>query len=388
MGTVISTLVWAALIQGVLLSGLYLLSKKHKSFSNLLLGLFLFTIVYEGTTTFIPYNDIGNYPLSYYFALPVIKLFYPILFFHYILEKIGRSSAYRLFLVSHYLLAFSIFGFTLTNLILYFWNGEKIEDYLGMEMVESIFMIQQYYTFLLIILVLIISIIEINRYRKIVYKNYSDYEMLNIKWLWLFTLSIIPIILAWGANLIYIALKGANNETFELTTWFFVVVFLYFVSFQAYKQKNLFEINKNVSANESIKRTIVKSYKHKTPTKVVEYTEDKALEERIKNHMIKHEPYLNASLTIYQLSEQLDIPVRELSQFINHKLNKHFFDFVNEYRVKKAMEILANPLYDKMTVLEVLYEVGFNSKSSFNTVFKKYTGKTPTQYRKNNLALS
>jgi AraC-like DNA-binding protein len=55
---------------------------------------------------------------------------------------------------------------------------------------------------------------------------------------------------------------------------------------------------------------------------------------------------------------------------------------VNEYRIKKAMEILRDPQHEKMTVLEVLYEVGFNSKSSFNTVFKKYTGKTPTQYRK------
>ena len=382
MKAIIITLIWAALIQGVLLSGLYLFSKKHKSFANLLLGLFLLTIVYEGFTTFIPNESIGSYPLNYYFALPVVKLFYPLLFFHYILEKVGRSERYRIFFRLHYFLAFVIFSFTFVNLALYFGNGQKIEDYLSMDTVDLIFMLQQYYTFLLIIVVLGISIKELNHYKKIVYKNYSDFEMLNIRWLWLFTLSIIPIILAWGFNLVFIAIMKANNDTLELATWFFVFAFMYFVSFQAYKQKNLFENTSDASISENGQGTIVQYKKHNIPSKTIELSEDKVLEKRIRNYMSTNEPYLDASLSIYQLSEQLDMNVRDLSQFINHKLDKHFFDFVNEYRIKKAMEVLADPKNGKMTVLEILYEVGFNSKSSFNTVFKKYTGKTPTQYRK------
>ena len=67
---------------------------------------------------------------------------------------------------------------------------------------------------------------------------------------------------------------------------------------------------------------------------------------------------------------------------INHKLNKHFFDLINEYRIEKAMQILQNPKESHLTILEILYAVGFNSKSSFNTAFKNYTGLTPTEYRK------
>lgn len=63
-------------------------------------------------------------------------------------------------------------------------------------------------------------------------------------------------------------------------------------------------------------------------------------------------------------------------------MDKHFFDFVNEYRIKKAIQILKDRTQKELTVLEILYQVGFNSKSSFNTSFKKYTGKTPTDYRK------
>ncbi|WP_267402504.1 MULTISPECIES: AraC family transcriptional regulator [unclassified Chryseobacterium] len=102
--------------------------------------------------------------------------------------------------------------------------------------------------------------------------------------------------------------------------------------------------------------------------------------ESLKDFMIKNEPYLDSSLTIQDLSEQLKMPVKDLSTLINLYMNKHFFDFVNEYRIEKAMELLKDQR--ELTVLEILYQVGFNSKSSFNTSFKKYTGKTPTDFRK------
>lgn len=101
----------------------------------------------------------------------------------------------------------------------------------------------------------------------------------------------------------------------------------------------------------------------------------------LKHYMSEKEPFLNPSLTIQELSNQIEIPVRDLSVLINHHMDQHFFDFVNEYRIQKAMSILKNPLKSDLTVLEILYEVGFNSKSSFNTSFKKYTNLTPTAYR-------
>ncbi|UKB82314.1 AraC family transcriptional regulator [Chryseobacterium sp. MEBOG06] len=107
--------------------------------------------------------------------------------------------------------------------------------------------------------------------------------------------------------------------------------------------------------------------------------------EFLKDFMIEKEPYLDSSLTIQDLSEQVKIPVKDLSTLINLYMDKHFFDFVNEYRIEKAMQILKDSSQQELTVLEILYRVGFNSKSSFNTSFKKYTGKTPTDYRKQSL---
>lgn len=101
----------------------------------------------------------------------------------------------------------------------------------------------------------------------------------------------------------------------------------------------------------------------------------------LKRYMTEQEPFLDPSLTIQELSNQINIPVRDLSILINHHIDQHFFDFVNEYRIQKAMNILKDQSKGQLTVLEILYEVGFNSKSSFNTSFKKYTNLTPTAYR-------
>ncbi|MGV4413612.1 helix-turn-helix domain-containing protein [Chryseobacterium sp. T1] len=105
--------------------------------------------------------------------------------------------------------------------------------------------------------------------------------------------------------------------------------------------------------------------------------------ESLKAFMITNEPYLDSSLTIQDLAEQFKMPAKDLSALINLYMNKHFFDFVNEYRIEKAKQILKDQSKKDLTILEILYEVGFNSKSSFSTSFKKYTGATPTEFRKN-----
>jgi len=99
--------------------------------------------------------------------------------------------------------------------------------------------------------------------------------------------------------------------------------------------------------------------------------------------MREKEPFLDASLTIQKLAYQYGMPSRELSILINHHLNHHFFDFITTYRIKKAITVIENPSNKKLTILEILYDVGFNSKSPFNKAFKKHTGLTPTEYRAN-----
>jgi YesN/AraC family two-component response regulator len=100
--------------------------------------------------------------------------------------------------------------------------------------------------------------------------------------------------------------------------------------------------------------------------------------------MDKEKPYLNPTLTLKELSTELSIPSRYLSQIINEHMQSNFYDYISKYRIEEAKKLLSDLSCDK-TVLEILYEVGFNSKSSFNTAFKKFTGITPSRFKKESL---
>jgi AraC-like DNA-binding protein len=107
--------------------------------------------------------------------------------------------------------------------------------------------------------------------------------------------------------------------------------------------------------------------------------------DKLEEYMRLKRPFLDPSLSIESLAKQIEIPGNELSILINRKIGQHFFDFVNTHRVNFAAEMLSDKNNHKKTVMEILYDVGFNSKSSFNTAFKKHKHVTPSQYRKNNL---
>ncbi|MCK5281030.1 MAG: helix-turn-helix transcriptional regulator, partial [Cyclobacteriaceae bacterium] len=100
------------------------------------------------------------------------------------------------------------------------------------------------------------------------------------------------------------------------------------------------------------------------------------------NYMENEKPYLNNRLGLKDVAEYLNISVHHLSQVINEQLDKNFFDFVNDYRVTEVKSLLRDPKYKQFTLLAIAYDCGFNSKSSFNSVFKKITGLTPSSYVK------
>jgi AraC-like DNA-binding protein len=125
--------------------------------------------------------------------------------------------------------------------------------------------------------------------------------------------------------------------------------------------------------------------KPSSPLKANANPEEKSEKEKIVQTVFQYvqtnKPYLDPELTLNQLASQLSLKPRILSQAINEIRQQTFFDFINHFRIDEATRLLTNPKDKKITILEVLYKVGFNSKSSFNTLFKKYTGITPTEFR-------
>jgi AraC-like DNA-binding protein len=103
------------------------------------------------------------------------------------------------------------------------------------------------------------------------------------------------------------------------------------------------------------------------------------LSEKLENIMIGKSLYKNPNLSLQDVSQELNISNHQLSQFLNNNLGKNFTSFVNEFRINEACKIIT--LNDKFTLEAVGYDVGFNSKSTFFSAFKKHTGTTPLNYQ-------
>ncbi|WP_421750880.1 helix-turn-helix domain-containing protein [Croceimicrobium sp.] len=110
-------------------------------------------------------------------------------------------------------------------------------------------------------------------------------------------------------------------------------------------------------------------------------TEEQDLQ-RIKDWISRQEPFLEPDLTLAQLADQLAMSPRYLSGLINQYEQKNFMSFINEYRIQKAKTLLSENEDPGFTIAEAMFGSGFNSKSSFNTLFKKLVGQTPSEYRK------
>ena len=104
---------------------------------------------------------------------------------------------------------------------------------------------------------------------------------------------------------------------------------------------------------------------------------------RIDSIMRNQKTYLNPELTLDMLAEALGIAAKDLSMIINRHFNLNFYEFVNGYRIEEAQRRLLDPANKTKTITDIYLEVGFNSKSVFNTFFKKLVGKTPSEYRQN-----
>ena len=103
---------------------------------------------------------------------------------------------------------------------------------------------------------------------------------------------------------------------------------------------------------------------------------------RLEQLMQDEKPFLDPDLTLRSLAQTLGIPANHLSQLLNEGFDKNFAEFVNAYRVETFQSKAADPRLQHLTILGLAYESGFNSKTVFNTFFKKMTGKTPKEYWK------
>jgi len=109
--------------------------------------------------------------------------------------------------------------------------------------------------------------------------------------------------------------------------------------------------------------------------------EAKKILAQLEEYMVRKKPYQKPGLTIKELASETHINERYLSQVINEVKKQNFFDFINAFRVEHAKQLLAKNRESRRTMLDILWDSGFNSKTAFNTVFKKFTGTTTSAFQ-------
>lgn len=110
--------------------------------------------------------------------------------------------------------------------------------------------------------------------------------------------------------------------------------------------------------------------------------EIESLKQKLFHTLDDRKLYLNDSLSLGDLADEMGISTKKLSELLNQHLQTNFYNFINQYRVNEVIARMATPEAQKYTLLAVAYDCGFQSKASFNRIFKQKTGQSPSDYRK------
>jgi AraC-like DNA-binding protein len=223
----------------------------------------------------------------------------------------------------------------------------------------------------------LLAFIEIWRHQKNL-KNLVSYTsgVMTLNWLKIVTisfyLSYFALFILGGLNMM------GNYIPFDpyFVIFFFITLFSFLFSFYSIRQPAIFGPElANDSSEDERKDTEKYTRSGLRDKQAREYLA------KLISYMESRKPYLDRNLSIYDLSKQTRIPRHYITQVLNEFHGKNFFSFINEYRVKEVIERFGDPKYNNFTILAIAFDSGFNSKATFNSIFKAQTGMTPSEYR-------
>jgi AraC-like DNA-binding protein len=230
----------------------------------------------------------------------------------------------------------------------------------------------------------ILALIKIKKYSKIIKDYFSDIKGMEVNWLnniiYFSILSSFSFaICLWLHSVLNVSALYA--VTFDLGLF---IVILFILMFYIINQTELSRESREVYSglkNLNLKNdnSIHKKYERVN----LNINEQKKYLILLNEYMEKNKPYLIEEITFKEISEEINLPYHHLSLVINNLLKKNFYDFINEYRIQEVLNILNKSKNEAVNILTIAFKCGFNSKSTFNRVFKNKMGVTPSKYKNN-----
>jgi AraC-like DNA-binding protein len=209
------------------------------------------------------------------------------------------------------------------------------------------------------------------KYQAVIQQEVSNTENVSISWV-RFSMGVFLLI-----NLFFLFSLFAVIHL-ESRAWLFKSVGLIFslaifaLGYKGILQREILETN---VIGENLDSPPISRKENKPP--------DQELIDKVVAYMNDKKPFLHPELTLSTLARQLSMNRSQLSQLINEGMRDNFYNFVNRFRVNEVKKLMADPKYHNLSILGLALEAGFKSKSTFNLIFKRFTGLTPSEYKRN-----
>ena len=198
----------------------------------------------------------------------------------------------------------------------------------------------------------------------------SNIEHVDLSWLNTFLYAFILVFFLLATMFVSVIHNLSIDWLNQVISLFFTAT-IFYLGYKGLFQQSIFS---NVDAPEVIESMPLETVKPKTI--------DENLKNDLLEYMGKQKPHRESDLSLAILAKQLNMSRNNLSEIINNGFGCNFYDFVNRYRVDDVKAMMIDPKNKDFTLLAIAFDAGFPSKSTFNSIFKKYTGLTPSEYRK------
>ncbi|MEO1711914.1 MAG: helix-turn-helix domain-containing protein, partial [Bacteroidota bacterium] len=216
---------------------------------------------------------------------------------------------------------------------------------------------------------------QVLNYQKYLFDHYSTTERKSLRWLQNFLVLFLVTTVFWIISFGYYVMEDYDTgDLVFLIVTVGLVILLFWIGYFLILNYHWFQIAQIPTKEEE-----------KTPSSAKLSSNTKQYHQHLLSLMREEKVYEDVHLTLEHLAEQLEISSGYLSQIIKENEQKTFFEFINSFRVEAVKAKLIDPEYQHYTIMGIASECGFNSKSTFNAVFKKFTNETPSAYQKRHL---
>jgi len=343
-----------------LLFSIIILSDKTKRSHHWMLAAMLILIIINCFFIFNVFRSNGSYYLFFFSELNyAIPLLYSVLLYFYAKSLTQKDFTWRLIDGMHFLPFLNFFIFLLLSN-----EGLKNNGFPFIKLLVTPCYI-------------LATLVVLKRYRNRLRAHYSSIDHMYLYWLSWVTFGALALwIVACAGNIAnyFNDYDGAVLGDYFLTS--FLGLFLFTLAYVGFNRTHIFQ---SASYKE-----LLPPIQPESTTETHVSDELNVLFQSLEDYMITKKPYLEPTLSLRDLADQIKVSSTKLSNAINAHTDSHFFDYINSYRVQLVQEKLISEDLNTYSILGIANECGFQSKATFNRIFKKKTGMTPTAFIKKN----